>query len=61
MQVKGESLDEQTDAVGYGTWRSCIWTQFGVTADKALRDAGYDCLMTVYTHGDHHEYGFSDS
>ena len=29
--------------------------------DKALRDAGYDCVMTVYTHGDHHEYGFSDS
>ena len=28
---------------------------------KALHDAGYDCMMTVFTHGDHHEYGFSDS
>lgn len=28
---------------------------------KALRNAGHGCMMTVYTHGDHHEYGFSDS
>ena len=28
---------------------------------KALRDVGYDCMYTVYTHGDHNEYGFTDS
>ncbi len=28
---------------------------------KALRDAGYEPMLTVYTHGEHHEYGFTDS
>ncbi|MFB3893024.1 MAG: putative Ig domain-containing protein [Phycisphaerae bacterium] len=28
---------------------------------KAMADAGHDANITVYTHGDHHEYGFSDS
>ena len=28
---------------------------------KALRDAGYDCKLTVYTQGVHHEYGLTDS
>lgn len=28
---------------------------------KAITDAGYDAMLTIYNHGDHHEYGFSDS
>ena len=28
---------------------------------KALHDAGPDCMFTVYTHGIHYEYGFTDS
>ena len=28
---------------------------------KAVTNAGYDAMLTIYDKGDHHEYGFSDS